>query len=296
MTHKKRWGKKFKDNRNWIEYNEHLIRRGEYYIDLRFLDNWIDEINEMNSKKIGQPYTYPNSMIEFLGIIKSKGFDYRSLQGIVRALSKRFGPFPVISYSQIRRRIKKLELSFKPKSENLAVGCDGTGIKVTNRGEWIRQKWKVRRGWIKVVIMGDISGDIVDIRIGSENLNERSASRGMIRKNKGCIDKVLMDGFHDCEDTFNLCKQENIEPAIKIRENATGKGLNKRAEETRLYQELGYRNWVEYKGYGMRWKATEGIFSAVKRIFGESVLSHKKRNMYQEAKLKFWAYQQLRDV
>ena len=252
MAHKKRWGEKYKDKRNWKEYNEHLIKRGEYYIDPRFLDNWIDEITEMNSKKIGQPYTYPNSMIEFLSIIKSKGFDYRSLQGMVRALSKRLSPFPVISYSQIRRRFKKLQLSFKSKSENLVVGCDGTDVKVTNRGEWIRQKWKVRRGWIKIVIIGDIGGDIVDIRIGNENLDERSASRGMIRKNKSCIDKVLMDGFHDCEDTFNLCKLENIEPVIKIRENATGKGLNKRAEETRPYQELGYRTWAEHKGYGMR--------------------------------------------
>ena len=33
MTQKKRWGKKFKDKRNWKEYNEHLIRRGEYYIN-----------------------------------------------------------------------------------------------------------------------------------------------------------------------------------------------------------------------------------------------------------------------
>ncbi len=296
MAQKKRWGKKFEDKRDWKKYNEHLIKRGQYYIDPRFLDNWYDEINEMNLKKVGQPYTYPNSMIEFLGIIKSKGFDYRSLQGIVQALSRRLGPFPVISYSQIRRRLKKLPLSFKCKSRNLVVGCDGTGVKVSNRGEWIRHKWKVRRGWIKVVIMGDIDGNIVDIRIGNENLDEKSASRGMIRKNKSHIDKVLMDGIHDCEDTFNLCRQEKIESGIKIRQNATGKGLNKRAEETRFYQELGYRNWAKYKGYGMRWKATEGIFSAVKRIFGESVHSHKKRNSYQEARLKFWAYQQLREV
>ena len=46
----------------------------------------------------------------------------------------------------------------------------------------------------------------------------------------------------------------------------------------------------------MRWPATEGIFSAVKRIFGENVQSHTKTNMYQEARLKFWAYQQLRGV
>lgn len=296
MVQKKRWGKKFSDKRNWKEYNEHLIKRGEFYINPKFIDNWFDEINEMNSKKVGQPYTYPNSMIEFLGIIKSKGFDYRSLEGMVRVFSRLLGPFPVISFSQIRRRIEKLPLSFKSKSNNLIVGCDGTGIKVSNRGEWIRQKWKVRRGWIKVVIMGDVDGNIVDIRIGNEDVDEKSASRGMIRKNKSCIDKVLMDGFHDCEDTFDLCKQEKIETVIKIRENATGKGLSKRAEESRLYQQLGYRGWAEYKGYGMRWPATEGIISAVKRIFGESVQSHKKRNSYQEARLKFWAYQQLRDV
>ncbi|MBE0525245.1 MAG: hypothetical protein IBX40_13085 [Methanosarcinales archaeon] len=72
--------------------------------------------------------------------------------------------------------------------------------------------------------------------------------------------------------------------------------MSKRAEESRLYQQLGYRGWAKHKGYGMRWPATEGIISAGKRIFGESVKSHKKRNMYQEAKLMFWAYQQLRGV
>ena len=55
-------------------------------------------------------------------------------------------------------------------------------MKVSNRGEWIREKWRIRRGWIKVVIMGDTKGNIVDIRIGNENLNERESSRGMIKE------------------------------------------------------------------------------------------------------------------
>ena len=296
MAQKKRWGKKYEDKRDWKEYNEHLIKRGEFYINPRFLDGWLDELKEMNFRKVGQPYTYPDSMIEFLGMIRNKGFDYRALQGIMRALSKKLGPFPVISFSQIRRRINKLPLSFKAKSNNLIVGCDGSGIKVSNRGEWIREKWAVRRGWIKVVIMGDANGDIVDIRIGNENLDERAASRGMTRKNKKNIEKVIMDGYHDCKDTFELCHKLGIEPAIKIRENASGKGLDPRAEEVRLYQSLGYKKWAEQKGYGMRWPATEGIFSAVKRIFGESVRSHKTRNMYHEAGLKFWSYQKLREL
>ena len=42
--------------------------------------------------------------------------------------------------------------------------------------------------------------------------------------------------------------------------------------------------------YGLRWPCTEGIFSSVKRIFGECIRSTGKRNMYHEAKIKFWAY------
>ena len=53
---------------------------------------------------------------------------------------------------------------------------------------------------------------------------------------------------------------------------------------------------VTIKEYGLRWPSTEGIISAVKRIFDECVKSHKKRNMYHGAKLKFWAYQKLRDL
>lgn len=295
MPKKKRWGAKYRDNRNWKEYNERLVKRGEFYINPVFLETWQIELITMNGGKVGQPYQYPQSLIEFLAVLKSKGFDYRSLEGIVRALSKRLGPFPVISFSQIRRRILALPLSFKQSTNRLIVGIDGSGIKVSNRGEWMRQKWGVRRGWIKVVILGDISGNILDIRIGNENLDERSAGRGMIRNNRTNIEKVLMDGLHDVKDTFELCGKLNIETGIKIRKNASPKGLHKRAREIRSYQELGYEEWASQKQYGMRWPASEGIFSAVKRMFGESVTSHRKRNMYHEAKLKFWAYQHLKE-
>ena len=160
----------------------------------------------------------------------------------------------------------------------------------------MRHKWKVRRGWIKVVIMGDTDGNIVDIRVGNESLDERKSGRGMVRKNKKHIKKVLMDGLHDCEDTFDLCDKEEIEVGIKIRENACPNGLGARSREVRKYKELGYEEWFKEKEYGMRWPCTERIFSGVKGIFGEFVRSHKKRCMYQEVKLKFWAHQQLTSV
>lgn len=295
MLKKKR---KYKDKRNWKEYNKKLIKRGEFYINPCFLETWCNEIKEMNHGKVGQPYLYPNSMIEFLAVLYAKSFDYRALEGITEALSKRFYNFPVISFSQIRRRIIQLSLSFRAKGNNLIVGSDGTGMKVSNRGEWIRQKWKVKRGRIKVVILGDTKGNIVDIRIGNEDLNENSSGRGMVRNNHKFIDKFMGDGLYDAKENFKLLDHLGIRPVIKIRENASTKsrGCLARKKEVIDYKKLGYEKWAKKKEYGKRWVATEGIFSAEKRIFGETVRSHKTRNIYHEAKLKFWSYQKIKDV
>lgn len=299
MAKRKRWGKKYKDKRNWKAYNSKLVKRGEFYINPVFLDTWLDEIREMNSGKVGQPYMYPNSQIEFLGVLHAKNYDYRALEGIVHALSERLGNFPVISFSQIRRRTIQLDLRFHAKNNNLIVGGDGSGIKVTNRGDWIREVWNAKRkGWIKVVILGDTEGNIVDIRVGNEDLNERSASRGMLRNNHTNIMEYLGDGLHDNKDTFHLVNQLGIKPVIKIRDDAStnADGCLPRKKAVIEYKEKGYKKWAKDNNYGMRWVATEGIFSAVKRILGESVNSHKKRTMYHEARLKFWAYQRIRDA
>lgn len=285
--------------RDWRTYNEQLKKRGEFYINPRFLHNWNNEIKGLNHGKVGNPFLYPTSMIEFLAVLHSKSFDYRALEGIMRALSKNIAPFPVISYTQIYRRINALDIDFDyDAAHKVVVGCDGTGIKVSNRGEWIRHKWKVKRGWIKVVIMGSTDGRVIDVRIGDEVLDERAAGRSMLKKNGKKIKKAIFDGLHDCNATFNLCNQLDIEPVIKIRKNARTKTggyrkTNIRRKEVRRYKELGYERWSKLSGYGLRWPASEGIFSSVKGIFGESVRATKKQNMYKEAKMKFWAYNQL---
>jgi len=69
-----------------------------------------------------------------------------------------------------------------------------------------------------------------------------------------------------------------------------------RKQEVVNYKKLGYKKWAKDKEYGKRWVATEGVFSVTKRMFGETVRSHKTRNMYHEVKLKFWTYQKVRDI
>lgn len=291
--------RKYADNRNWPEYNRKLVKRGEYYINPKFLESWNEEVRQMNAGKVGEPYFYPESMIKFLAILHCRGNDYRTCEGVLSAVSKNYKfEFPVICYTQICRRVNVLDVNFEISEENLIVAGDGSGEKSTKRGGWMREKWKVKKGWIKVVILGTPDGKIVDIRVGTETLDERASVRGMIRNNHKKINKIILDGLHDCKATFNLCEEYNIETAIKIRKNAQtkAKGSPRRKQEVILYKSMTHKEWVKEKQHGLRWPASEGIFSRQKTIFGEYVSAKKKRNMYHEVKLKFWAVNELNNI
>ena len=180
----------------------------------------------------------------------------------------------------------------------LEVGVDGSGEKSTKRGGWMREKWKVKKGWIKVVIMGCKNKKdkkyVINIRVGNEDLDERSTGRGMVRKNHDNIKVLLADGLHENEDMFDLCDKYDIPTAIKLRDNCSVRTKSpRRKQEVRVYKSMPYEEWSREKGYGRRWPLTEGIFSGCKRIFGEYVSATKTKNMYHEVKIKFWAYNQL---
>ena len=53
MPEIRRWGKKYVDRRNWREYNESLVRRGEVLLDFDMLDEWNAELKKMNGGKEG---------------------------------------------------------------------------------------------------------------------------------------------------------------------------------------------------------------------------------------------------
>lgn len=293
----------YQSKRNWKKYNEKLVMRGYFYINPSFLETWNDEIKQMNAGKIGQPYLYPNSMIETLAILHCKSFDYRALEGLMLGLSKGYKfEFPVIDYSTICRRVNALNITFPVENENIAfndiVGCDGTGIKVSNRGEWMRQKWKIRRGWIKVTMLANKKGKIIDVIVGTETMKENFAFRKMLKIHHKSINIVYGDGAYDTKENFELCRQLKINPVFKIRENASNNanGSMFRKSFVEEYKNLGYEKWSKKNKYGNRWLCTEVIFSAVKRINGEYVRATKKENMLHEAKMKFWAYNRINEL
>jgi hypothetical protein len=72
------WGKrsKKKDTRDWKRYNEELVVRGEFYLDFEFVPNWNEELKEMNRRKRGGQYKFPDSFIKWQAVWK-QWIDYR---------------------------------------------------------------------------------------------------------------------------------------------------------------------------------------------------------------------------
>ena len=106
------------------------------------------------------------------------------------------------------------------------------------------------------------------------------------------VTQILADGAYDHRDIFNRLEKDHINSGIKIRENAATKSGRSpyRAECSREKQKLGYRAWADKRKYGKRW-AVEGVFSSVKRIFGENIRASSIDGMTREVLMKFQFYQ-----
>jgi len=186
---KKRWGR-YEDRRNWQEYNEKLVKRGEMYISLDFVESWRKELEEMNGGKVGAPYHYPESLIIFLGFAYIMlRISYRELEGFVRKLKEYIHKIPAApDYSQIWRRVRKTLLDIEDtllshKDEDVVVSLDSSGVKVSNRGEWMREKWKVRRGWIKVHIAVDEKGkQVVALEVTDEKVSDSKEFKPLVEQ------------------------------------------------------------------------------------------------------------------
>jgi len=118
------------------------VGRGEFYISLDFVDSWEDEIRSMNEKKRGRPYQFPNGRMQFLAFVHISFLPYRQMEGFLRKLSQYILKLKATDYSTICKRMKKIDIQLPEKelNDDVVVVLDATGMKISNRGEWIREK------------------------------------------------------------------------------------------------------------------------------------------------------------
>ena len=167
----------------WSVYNQSLVRRGEILIGFDVINNWDAELKEMNKDKVGEPFHYPNTFLLLLGYAKAYfHLPYRQTEGITYGHAK--GKVPSIpDYTTINRRINKLDIKIKDtdskefEDEYIIIAIDSTGIKVTNRGQWMRDKWNIKRkGYLKIHIAVNVkSKEILSIKVTDEHVHDSKA-------------------------------------------------------------------------------------------------------------------------
>jgi hypothetical protein len=282
---------------NWHNYNESLVRRGEIILDFDVIDSWDNELDNMNDGKEGACYRYPNSFVQLLGYMRAYfHLPYRQTEGVVRVYTgSKVRSIP--DYSTINRRVNKLDIRINKRIGNdIVIVLDSTGIKVTNRGEWLPHKWNIRKGYLKIHVAVDVKKKkIVSLEVTTEEVYDGMMLRKLIENAAAAennnVKRVIADGAYDSKENFRYLFDNDIEAAIKVRKNSSADEItDSHPRKIVVQQQLkNFEKWKDSVSYGYRWIA-ETVFSSIKRMFGEYVSARKYSNMVKEMMLKASLY------
>ena len=282
--------------RDWRRINEGLVRRGEILLDLRILDRWDSELERMNAGKEGGRYVYPDIFAKLLSYMHLLfHLPYRQTEGFLKALRRFDSRIHVPDYSTIDRRVNRLNVKLDEESygDDVVLAVDASGIKVSNRGDWMRRKWKVRRGYLKIHIAVDTKRKrILALEVTDEKVGDGRMLQPLVEEasKKARVTETLGDGAYDTKSNFRYLDDKGITPVIKVRRNASSRAGGCMPRKLAAHEYLrDPEAWKRKHGYGYRWMA-ESAFSSLKRTFGEYVSARSMRNMAQEMILKASLY------
>ncbi|MGQ9733975.1 MAG: IS5 family transposase, partial [Candidatus Bipolaricaulia bacterium] len=222
---------------------------------------WQKELWEMNRGKNGRPFRYPHSLVLFLGALRVVfRLPYRQLEGLARGLGKLIS-IPAPDYSTLSLRLPTLDLPpvHEPKEwEEVMIAGDGTGIKVTNRGEWMRKK---RKGYIKIQVGVDIrTKQAVSLEVTDEVTADGEKLKPLVKRaqRRVKVKRALGGGGYDTHDNFKFLAACGIEAALKVREDSNPSCGGQREEVVRAYLK-DPPGWKERVSYGQRWMAESAV-------------------------------------
>ena len=285
-----------KKKRNWKEYNESLVRRGELLFDTDFLSGWGRELKSLNEGKEGARYRYPSSLMSMLAAIHVYLLPYRELEGFLRMFAGHVEGLKVPDYTTIWWRISRVKVELDPSvdpDQDVTIAVDSTGIKVSNRGEWIRQMWAVKRGFIKVHLAVDVkTGKILSMEVTKDDVHDRRMPVPLVEEasSRANVTRAIADGAYDSREIFSYLDKNRIEPVVKVRKDASTRSFGCMPRKLVVVKQLrDYDRWKRRHGYGQRARV-ESAISSFKRTFGEHISSVKWDNTVNELLLKASVY------
>ncbi len=110
--------------------------------------------------------------------------------------------------------------------DDIVLAVDASGIKVANRGEWMRDKWKIRRGYLKIHIAVDVKQKkILALEVTDEKVGDGQMLKPLVEEasKKSKVAKTIGDGAYDMESNFHYLDAKGIESRIKVRKNTSSR-------------------------------------------------------------------------
>ncbi len=294
---------------HWPSYNQSLVKRGEILFSYDFLDIGDKDLATMNENKKGKRYKIPDSFILVIDHIRVFfHLPYRQTEGIIKTtIGKNIPDHPC--YSQICRRINKLDIDINNSIKNddndvvIIIAADSTGIKITNRGQWMQDKWNLgMKGYLKIHVAVNIkTKEILALEVTDENVHDGKVMKNLVEdvlnNNRNIkIKSFIGDGAYDSNENFIYLQKKRIQPIIKIKRNSVVSSKNNKIRNREVQLQIkDYHKWKKKRKYGQRWMA-ETAFSSIKRMFGEYVSAVRFQNMIKEMTMKVSLYNLFRRI
>lgn len=280
--------------RNWREYNQALVDRGNvvFWVSEEALKAWEEQ---GKTGKRGKPRTYSNIAIETALVVQQVfHLPLRQTEGFLASILKRIGSdrkAPDFSTLSIRGGTLPITIRIRSiRKEPLHIVVDSTGAKVYGEGEWkVRQHgWSKHRTWKKLhigidaftqdILLGEVTGnDTADCEM-LEPLCEQLPEHVS-------IEQISADGAYDRRMCYAALRKRGVlRIGIPPQHNAKiwqhgnmESGRLSRDENLRRIRLVGRKRWKQEINYHRRSLVETAMFR-FKTIFTDKVQARTPAN------------------
>jgi len=261
---------------------------------------WRRSLRQANRGRRGRPFVLPPTMLDQVRkLVFELRLSFRAAEGHLRRMLSALG-MKAPDHITIWRRLASERAAPVVPPRKAIVAVDSTGFSTTVRSEWLRDKWRKHRGFVKAHVAIDVNTlDVLAVVVTDDTVHDAEAFTELVQQvlDHGIVIKrVLADGAYDSRTNFDLLRAHDIEAGIKVRKNASMKRLGHtvaRPMAVREHRFLGQWLWERRYAYSLRWMI-EYVFSAVKRTLGGEVRSRDRDLMFLEVQNKFWTWNAMR--
>lgn len=295
QTTKKSNRKKYKI-RNWSEYNDSLVERGniEFWMDPSTLKKWKAKLQ--GKKGRAQLYTDLSITVtlQFGKVFHQK---LRQTEGLLKSIFKSANiDLPVPDYTTLSKRGGNLNIVLpKSRKDKVILILDSTGLKVYGEGEWkVRQHGiSKRRTWRKMHLAISPDGEIRVAEITGNDIADCKVAPNLLNQEQADIQAVFGDGGYDYKDVYNACQKRKVKHIIippqknaKIIQHGNIKSVppHPRDENLRTIRQTTRKQWKQDVGYHTR-SLVETTMFRFKTIFGDKLNARNYKNQITECLL-----------